>query len=433
MSIILIASMSEIKENPLLNAQKQLEKVAKYLKISPDILEILKWPQRVLEVNIPVKMDNGEIKVFRGFRIQHNNSLGPYKGGIRFHLEVTKEEVMALSMWMTFKCAVAGVPFGGGKGGVVVDPKELSGGELERLSRGYIQAINPIIGPYADVPAPDVGTDGRVMEWMTDAYASEVKTKNLKLKNNEILATFTGKPIEAGGSLGRKEATGRGGVYVLQEITKQIFNYQLSNSKIKIAVQGLGNVGYWFAKLAQEAGFEIVAVSDSRGGTMGSLSNLSDLIEHKEKTGSVIGFPGTKTITNEELLELPVDIIVPAALESVITAENAPKIKAKIIIEMANGPITSEADEILKKKKILVVPDILANCGGVIVSYFEWKQNIEGKRWSEERVNQELKNKIARVFKGAWDIRKKYKVDMRTAAYMLAIEKIISKLPEVQS
>lgn len=388
-----------------MNAQKQLEIVARYLKIPSDILKVLKQPQKVLEVNLPVKMDNGKIKVFKGYRSQHNNTLGPYKGGIRFHQCVTKEEVMALSMWMSWKCAVAGIPFGGGKGGVVVNPKELSEGELERLSRGYARAICPIIGPKVDVPAPDVGTNGKIMGWMMEEV--------------EGLAAFTGKPVEKGGSLGREEATGRGGVYVLQALLEKL------NTKSRIAVQGIGNVGYWFAKLAAEAGFGIVAISDSKGGVVGDLRNLGDLREYKEKTGSVIGFPGTKTITNEELLELDCDILVPAALENVITRDNAGKIKAGIIIEMANGPITPEADEMLDKKGIIVVPDILANSGGVTVSYFEWDQNMKGEKWDEETVNRKLKETITGAFDQVWQMSRKKKVNLRKAAYILAVDKIV--------
>lgn len=403
------------------NFQLQLEKAAGYLKIRPDVLEILKWPQRIVEVNIPVKMDNGEFKIFKGFRVQHNNFLGPYKGGIRFHPQVNLQEVMALASWMSLKCAVAGLPFGGGKGGVIVDPKKLSEGELERLSKAYAKAISQIIGPYVDVPAPDVGTDGKVMGWMADAYASELKTQNSKLKTNEILATFTGKPVEKGGSVGREQATGRGGLYILQQVTKQ---FKIQNSKFKIAVQGMGNVGYWFAKLAQDAGFEIVAISDSKGGIFGKIWNIEEVGEYKKKMGSVIGFPGTKTITNEQLLTTDCDVLVPAALENVITKENAKKIKAKIIIEMANGPTTSQADQILNNRGILVVPDILANCGGVTVSYFEWLQNIKNQKWPEEKVNQKLKAKIVRAFGEVWEIREKYKVDLRTAAYILAVRNI---------
>jgi len=402
-------------ENPFLNAQKQLENVAEYLDISSDILEILKVPQAVLEVNIPVRMDGGEIRVFRGFRSQHNNALGPYKGGIRFHPNVTKEEVMALSMWMSWKCAVAGIPFGGGKGGVAVNPKELSEGELERLSRGYARAICPLIGPEVDVPAPDVGTNGKIMNWMMEEVGG--------------LATFTGKSVEKGGSLGREQATGRGGVCVLHALlAKQISNFKFQISNCRVAVQGFGNVGYWFAKLAQGAGFEIMAISDSKGGIVGDLRNMESVREWKEKSGSVVGFRGTKTITNEELLELDCDVLVPAALENAITRDNADKIKAKIIIEMANGPITPEADEILNKKGILVVPDILANSGGVTVSSFEWEQNRRGEKWPESTVNNKLEEKITGAFEEVWKTKEDKKVDLRLAAYILAVDKVVKAM-----
>ena len=446
-------------ENPFLNAQKQLEKVAEHLNVSSDILAVLKVPQKILEVNIPVKMDNGEVRVFKGFRSQHNNARGPYKGGIRFHPNVTKEEVMALSIWMTWKCAVAGIPFGGGKGGVVVNPKELSEGELERLSRGYVRAISPIIGPRVDIPAPDVGTNAKILGWMMEEYRrcatenflvhdslceetssikvaprrSQARTAKILLptsvsflKENEILATFTGKPVEMGGSLGRTEATGRGGVHVLQALlAKQL---EVQSSKCKIAVQGIGNVGYWFAKIAQEEGLAIVAISDSRGGIVGDLRDVGTIGEFKEKNRSVVGFPGTKTISNEELLELDVDVLVPAALENVITKENADKIKAKIIVEMANGPITPEADEILNQKGVIVVPDILANSGGVTVSSFEWEQNLRGEKWPLGGVNERLEKTIVGAFEGVWEMGEKEKVDLRKAAYLLAVDKVIKAM-----
>ena len=428
-------------ENPFLNAQKQLEKVAEQLNVSSDILAVLKVPQKIIEVNIPVKMDSGEVKVFKGFRSQHNNARGPYKGGIRFHPNVTKEEVMALSMWMTWKCAVAGIPFGGGKGGVVVNPKELSEGELERLSRGYVRAISPIIGPRIDVPAPDVGTNGKIMEWMVDEYRQVLRSPRDKtrrtsfLNENEILATFTGKPVEVGGSLGRTEATGRGGVFVLEALVKEL---KKTNSKLKVAVQGMGNVGYWFAKIAQEEGLAIVAISDSRGGIVGpafakasagkDIGNIEKIKEFKEKTGSVVGFPGIKPITNDQLLTIDCDVLVPAALENVITKENADKIKAKIIIEMANGPITPEADEILNQKRVIVVPDILANSGGVTVSSFEWEQNMAQEKWSEKKVNERLKKTIEEAFEEIWKMGEKEKVDLRKAAYLLAVDKVIKAM-----
>ncbi len=398
--------------NPFENAQEQLDKVVKYLDISPDILKVLREPQKVLEVNIPVRMDSGEVRVFRGFRSQHNNALGPYKGGIRFHPNVSKEEVMALSMWMTWKCAVAGIPFGGGKGGVIVNPKELSAGELERLSRGYARLIAPIIGPKTDVPAPDVGTSPQIMAWMVD--------------ENKISASFTGKPVKLGGSLGRTEATGRGGVFVLNELAKHL---DTPKEKLGIAIQGMGNVGYFFAELAAEQGYRIVALSDSRGGIAVREERKDSLdpkkvMAWKEKTGSVVGFPGTKTITNEELLELNVEILVPAALENVINEKNAGKIKAIAVIEMANGPTTPEADEVLNKNEIIVVPDVLANAGGVTVSYFEWEQNMRGEKWGEDEVNRKLKAKMIRAFGEVWSVGKEKKVDLRKAAYILAVDKV---------
>lgn len=411
--------------NPFLNAQKQLEEVGQIMNLASDKLEILKNPQSILEVNIPVKMDNGEVKLFKGFRSQHNNALGPYKGGIRFHPGVTKEEVMALSMWMSWKCSVAGIPFGGGKGGVIVDPKSLSEAELEQLSRGYVKAAANVIGANLDVPAPDVGTNGKVMALMQDEYSKIKCSAGTICKNNEIMASFTGKPVNSGGSLGREQATGRGGVFILEELTKKLGR---ENKDLKIAVQGIGNVGYWFAKLAQQAGFKIIAISDSKGGVKGELSDIEKIKEFKEETGSVLGFPNTEKISNEELLELEVDILVPAALENVITVKNADKIKTKIIMEMANGPITPEADEILNKKGILVVPDILANCGGVTVSFFEWDQNMKEEKWDEETINKKLKKIVTDSFAQIWQIAQEKKLSLRLAAYVLAIDKITSRM-----
>ncbi|HUW24858.1 MAG TPA: Glu/Leu/Phe/Val dehydrogenase [Patescibacteria group bacterium] len=424
--------------NPFQNAQEQLDKVAKYLDIRPDVLAILREPQKVLEVSLPVKMDNGEIRIFRGFRSQHNNARGPYKGGIRFHPAVSKEEVMALSMWMTWKCAVAGIPFGGAKGGVAVNPKELSEKELERLSRAYIRAITPLIGSEIDVPAPDVGTGAREMAWMIEEYKKfKVQSSKFKVEKKEFLAAFTGKPVEKGGSLGRTEATGRGGVYILNELIKK-----LKIKKAKIAIQGIGNVGYFFAQLAYEQGYKIVALSDSKGGIelvqnsklkVKSL-NPKEVLAWKEKTGSVVGFPGTETITNCELLIANCDILAPAALENVIDAKNAKKIKAKVIIEMANGPTTPEADDILLKRKVIVVPDILANAGGVTVSFFEWEQNVKDEKWpaftkvtagKEVRgVNERLKAKMIKAFEDVWKMGEQRNVDLRKAAYILAVDRV---------
>jgi len=400
--------------NPFENAQKQIEKVTKHLKIDKDILEQLMWPQRILEVHFPVEMDDGSKRMFTGFRSQHNNARGPYKGGIRFHPNVSKDEVMALSTWMTWKCAVAGIPYGGGKGGVIVDPNILSKTELERLSRGYIRAIARFIGDQVDVPAPDVNTDGQIMAWMLDEYE--------KLVGHKSPGVLTGKPIALGGSLGREEATGRGGVHVLRQLAKKLGR---DPSKTKIAVQGFGNVGYWFAQLAYKMGFKVVAVSDSKGGIV-SESGLKpkDVMEYKLTTGSVVGYPKTKKVSNEELLLLEVDVLVPAALESVITKENAKGVRAKIIIEMANGPITPEADEILVNKSVILMPDILANSGGVSVSYFEWCQNLSGYYWSEEEVNQKLERLMVEAFENIWSTMQTKKLDGRTAAYVLAVDRV---------
>jgi glutamate dehydrogenase/leucine dehydrogenase len=320
---------------------------------------------------------------------------------------------------MTWKCAVAGIPFGGGKGGVAVNPKELSLGELERLSRGYVRAIAPFIGPKVDVPAPDVGTAAREMAWMVDEYRKYHDYQG----GNRILATFTGKPVEKGGSLGRTEATGRGGVYILNELAKKL---RVRAKALTVAIQGIGNVGYFFTELAYEQGYQIVAVSDSKGGIFKAEGILDPkkVLAWKEKTGSVVGFPETKTITNEQLLELKVDILVPAALENVIDAKNAKRIKARAVVEMANGPTTPAADEILLKRKVMVVPDILANAGGVTVSFFEWEQNMKGQKWSEGKVNERLKAKMVRAFKEVWEMGKGKGVDLRKAAYILAVDKV---------
>lgn len=323
-------------------------------------------------------------------------------------------------MWMTWKCSVAGIPFGGGKGGVIVNPKELSKGELERLSRGYVRAIAPLIGPETDVPAPDVNTNAQIMAWMEDEYEKYGDHRNYN--SGQLKATFTGKPVESGGSLGRTEATGRGGVFVLGELSKKLGSRA---GDLEVAVQGLGNVGYHFARLACEQGYKVVALSDSKGAIYAKQGlNPKAVLEYKEKNDSVIGFPGAKTITNEQLLELAVDILVPAALENVITAANATEVKAKAIIEMANGPTTPEADEILTKMKVIVVPDILSNAGGVTVSYFEWDQNMKNEKWTEEEVNQKLREKMVKAFDDVWRVGGERKVDLRRAAYILAVDRV---------
>lgn len=377
-------------------------------------LEILKTPQRIIEVAVPVVMDDGQLKVFTGYRIQHNNIRGPYKGGLRFHPKVDLDEVSSLAFWMTIKCAVADLPYGGAKGGITVDPKKLSRGELERLTRSYTRAVALFVGPDKDIPAPDVYTNPQIMAWFMDEYS--------KIKGRNVPAVVTGKPVEIGGSLGRDIATAQGGFYVLEMIYKKL---KIKKNHATAAIHGFGNAGMNFAKIASEAGYKVAAVSDSKGGIYNEKGlDIKKVIEHKEKTGSVINFSGAKNITNEKLLELPVKILVPAALERVITAKNAERIKAGIILELANGPTTPEADEKLYKKGILVAPDVLVNSGGVIVSYFEWVQNIRHFYWDLEKVNDRLKQQITKAFAAVWAAKEKYNIDMRLAAYIVAIEKL---------
>lgn len=407
--------------NPYQNAVSQLKQVAEILNLEPKILDKLKAPKNLIKTDLKVKMDSGKTKTFKAFRSQHNNALGPFKGGIRFHPQVSEAEVKALSMWMTWKCSLVGVPFGGGKGGVICDPKKLSKTELERVSRAYIRAIAPYIGPRKDVPAPDVGTNAQVLTWMA---------KELDLKGSAY-ATLTGKPVELGGIEGRTEATGMGGVIILKQLAKKM-GWQ--PEKTTVAVQGFGNVGFWFAKLAQKAGFKIVAVSDSRGGAYlaDGLSSDKTLV-CKQKKGSVnkcfckenkCSLKFGKPVTNEELLELPVDVLVPAALENVIDQKKAKKIKAKAIIELANGPVTPEADKILHQRGILSVPDILANAGGVTVSFFEWEQNLNGRKCQKKEVFQRLEKLMNKAFIDFWGKYKTLEVTPRMAAYALAVEKV---------
>lgn len=395
----------------------QLDKTCAIMKVEHDEVEILKAPQRVIEVSIPVKMDNGKLKVFTGYRVQYNDVRGPYKGGLRYHPQVSLDEVRALSFWMTIKCAVADIPYGGSKGGITVDVKQLSKGELERLTRGYARAIAEFIGPYKDIPAPDVYTNPQIMAWIMDEYS--------RIKGQNEPAVVTGKPVETGGSLGRDTATALGGYFVFENISKKL-NY---NSGTTIAIQGFGNAGMNFAKIAYSKGYKVAAVSDSKGGIYNPEGlDINRVIEHKNATGSVIDFVGAQNVANEELLELPVKALVPAALEGVITADNADKIKASIVLELANGPTTGEAGEILFKKDILVVPDVLANSGGVIVSYFEWVQNLRHYYWELEKVQANLDKQINRATDLVWQYMKEYNVNMRTAAYIIAVEKIVKAL-----
>jgi len=400
--------------DPFVSAQKQLNNAIDVLKMGDDIYEVLKEVKEYLQVSIPVRMDNEKIKVFSGYRAHHNNMRGPYKGGIRFHPDVNVSEVKALASWMTWKCAVVGIPFGGAKGGVVCNPKEMSEGELKRLSKAYIRSIGDFIGPEKDVPAPDVYTNPKVISWMMDEYSCR--------KGHNSPGVITGKPVELFGSEGRGEATGRGLAIVARELLKHTGK---DPEEVKIAIQGYGNLGHVAADLCHEMGMKVIAASDSKGGIYREEGMVpKEIYAHKKKTGSVVGMKGTKKISNEKLLELDCDIIAPCALENVITGENAGKIKAKTILEGANGPTTPDADEILKKKGTTVVPDILANAGGVTVSYFEWVQNGMNYYWSEEEVNEKLDRIMTDAFHNVMEMKEKYKTDMRRAAYCLAVKRV---------
>ncbi|MEK7624720.1 MAG: Glu/Leu/Phe/Val dehydrogenase [Patescibacteria group bacterium] len=395
------------------NAMEQLHKAGKLLKLNPNILCQLESPQRLLKVSIPVKMDNGKVRVFTGFRSQYNDARGPFKGGIRYHPDVNEDEVKALSFWMAIKCATVGIPLGGGKGGIIVNPKELSTGELERLSRGYIDQIYKYLGATQDVPAPDVYTTPQIMSWMLDEFE--------KLVGHNEPGVITGKPLSLGGSAGRGIATAQGGVYVLEK-TLQKMGKNIRGTKV--AIQGFGNAGATMAKLLHQLGMKIVAISDSKTGIYNARGiNPLQAEERKNKYGT-LPMKGNKKITNAELLELNVDVLVPAALENQITAENAAKINAKIIIELANGPTTPEADLILFKKGIVLVPDVLANAGGVTVSYFEQVQNAANYYWTEREALEKLKLIMDSAFESVWETKVKFKTDLRTAAFVLAIKRI---------
>ena len=401
--------------NPFEIAKKQIDRVGKRLGLNPDLIELFKTPKRELTVNFPVKMDDGRLKVFTGYRVQFNDALGPFKGGIRYHWNVSLDEVRALACWMTWKCAVMGLPYGGAKGGVICNPKEMSKGELERMTRRYASAISLIIGPEKDIPAPDVYTDSQTMAWIMDTISVHA--------GYAVPGVVTGKPIAIGGSRGRDEATSRGLMYAVREACKRI---KLNPKGATVAVQGYGNVGYHAARLLHdELGCTIVAASDSKGGIYNPKGfDPKDVLTHKEKKGSVVGFPGTKLISNEDLLELDVDILAPSALENAITSENAPQIKAKIVAEGANGPTTPDADDILSRKGIIVIPDILANGGGVTVSYFEWVQNLQQFFWTDADVREKLERHITQAFDAVWETSKREKVDMGMGAYMVAIGRV---------
>lgn len=390
------------------------DKAADALNLEDNVRERIKYPERELIVNFPVKMSNGNVKVFTGYRVQHNTAIGPAKGGIRFHPESTLEEVRALATLMTWKCSVAGIPFGGGKGAVTCNAKDLTAFELEGITRRYTSEISIMIGPERDIPAPDMYTNPQTMAWIMDTYSMT--------KGYSIPGVVTGKPLEVGGSLGRNEATARGCVYVIKEACD---TFGMTMNKTTTAIQGFGNVGGIAAKLIDEMGSKVIAVSDSKCGVMNENGlDIEALMKHKRYNGSVKNFPGADNITNEELLELDVDILIPAAFEGAINTDNATKIKAKIIGEAANAPITPKADKLLETRGIFIIPDILANSGGVTVSYFEWVQNFQHLFWTEDDVNNRLKTIITKAFQDIFKISKTQNVDMRLAANMLAIGRV---------
>lgn len=406
------------KYNPFDNFVAVMDKAAGVMGISEEDYLTFKYPERELKVALPVRMDDGSLKVFEGFRIQHSTLRGPAKGGVRYHQNVNVDEVRALSAWMTFKCAVAAIPYGGGKGGIVCRPREMSKGELERLTRTYIDKISAIISPNTDIPAPDVGTNAQTMDWMVDEYS--------KLKGESVYGIVTGKSIEIGGSKGRNEATGRGVCFVTLEMMKK---YNMKPEDCKIVIQGMGNVGSISAKLLAEEGAKIIAVSDVSCAIYNENGlDIAGIYKYLDSGKNLLdGYTGDcKRITNAELLELPCDILIPAALENQITAENADRIKAKIVIEAANGPTSVEADEILNKKGVKVLPDILSNSGGVIVSYFEWVQNLQNFYWEEADVNAKLKRQIVGAFNDVFDAREKYDCTFRVAAYIVALNRLVT-------
>lgn len=401
------------QNDPFENCLKQLKRIKDIVGLEDNLCVQLQNPQKLLEVSIPVKMDDGNIKVFTGYRAQHNDARGPYKGGIRFHPEVNVSEIKALSAWMTWKTAVVDIPLGGGKGGVIVDPKQLSSRELEQLSRGYIRGIYKLIGPETDVPAPDVYTDPRIMGWMMDEYE--------KLAGSHKPGVITGKPLSIGGSRVREYSTAQGAVYVLNKAAEKLG----LKKGATVCIQGFGNAGSYMAKILREQGYKIVAISDSKG-TAISLQglNVAEVKKHKEKTGSVIGCSGSEKSSDSICLECEADILIPAALENAITKENAAAVKAKLIVELANGPVTPEADEILEKKNVLVVPDILANAGGVVVSYFEQVQNAYGYYWEEKEILEKLEKTMGGAFEEVWREKEKYQTSMRMGAYALAVKRV---------
>ncbi|MCK4937807.1 MAG: Glu/Leu/Phe/Val dehydrogenase [Methanosarcinales archaeon] len=413
--------MSGENINPYDDICSQLKICTTQLGMNPGIHEILISPKVIHTVSLPLEMDNGEIKVFTGYRVQHNDARGPYKGGIRYHHEVSMDEVKALAMAMTWKCAVINIPYGGAKGGIVCDTKELSIGEKEHLTRRYTAAISQFIGPYRDVPAPDMYTDAQTMAWIMDTYSV--------MQGYSVPEVVTGKPIELGGSEGRTEATGRGTAICLRECARSL-NMTLKDATV--VVQGFGNVGVHAAMTLSSMGCRIIGLSDSRGGIFNTEGlDPSKVLGHKIETGSVLGYPGSEELTNEETLELECDFLVPAALGHQIHEKNAGNIKARVIVEGANGPTTTEADEILSRNGVFLVPDILANSGGVMVSYLEWVQNINRQHWSLTDVNQQLESKLVTAYKNVWDMKEKMDLNMRGAALSMGVSRVANAIQQL--
>lgn len=404
------------RESAYAVAQAQLDKVADFAGLDDDLRLFLRTPQRELIVHFPVEMDDGHMRMFTGFRVHHNMAKGPTKGGIRYHPDVTLDECRALAMWMTWKCALMDLPYGGAKGGVIIDPKTLSHRELEKMTRRYATEITSFIGPEKDIPAPDVGTNAQVMAWIMDTYSMH--------KGYSIPAVITGKPLAIGGSVGREYATGLGVTYVTRALLKQRLGRALDD--VTVAVQGFGNVGSWAARTMHERGALIVAVSDRYGGIYNSRGlDLRHLTRYLDDNGTVTGYPGADSLTNQELLELDIDVLVPAALEGQITKENADRIRASIIAEGANGPVTPDADQILNERGIMVIPDILCNAGGVVVSYFEWVQSLQSFFWDEGEVRSAMQKKLLDNLDAVFGVMVRQKCDLRTAAYAIAIERLV--------
>jgi glutamate dehydrogenase (NAD(P)+) len=407
-------AVSHLRENPFELAKSQLRRVGEVFALDPNLIRVLSQCKKAVEVSIPVQMDDGSIEVFLGYRVTHNIARGPSKGGIRYHPGVTLDEVKSLAMWMTWKCSLMGLPFGGAKGGVVCNPKVLSSTELERMTRRYTSEIINDIGPERDIPAPDVGTDGRVMAWIFDTYSMN--------KGHSVLGVVTGKPLSVGGSLGRVEATARGALYCIQSLAGK---QGKRTSEYSVAIQGFGNVGAHLARLLHDQGAKVVALSDSQGGVYNPDGiDVPAALAHKQERGTLAGLANAEAVTNEELLELPCDILAPCALEQVLTEENADRIKATVICEGANGPVTPTADGILEDRGVLVLPDVLANAGGVVVSYFEWVQGLQEYFWREDEVNAKLHDIVARAFEEAWQTRDRYETSLRMASYGLAVQRV---------